>query len=298
MNYLSVDIGGTFTKFGLIDHSGNFLNQWKKKTPNSLDGFQNLLLFEVKKYESSIKGIGVSCPGRVDAKMGYIHTGGALKFLYDFQIKEWLSQYTSLPLSLINDGKAAALSEWWIGNLKGIENGVAIVLGTGVGGGLILDNHLYNGSHFQAGELSFILQNHSENVPTQLLGYSCSAVRFIQEATALIGVAPEDYHSVFESIESKGSQPLRRLFEQYCSNIAQLISNLQAILDLEKVVIGGGVSAQNSLIRMINQQYEKLRQQEPLLGRTMAALQIDACKFRNSANLLGALHQLLLDLDE
>lgn len=298
MNYLSVDIGGTFTKFGLIDHSGNFLEQWKKKTPDSLVEFQNLLLFEIQKYESSIKGIGVSCPGRVDTKMGHIHTGGALKFLYDFQMKKWLSQYTSLPFSLINDGKAAALSEWWIGNLKGIKNGAAIVLGTGVGGGLILDDRLYNGSHFQAGELSFIIQNHSENVPTQLLGYSCSAVRFIQEATALIGVPKEDHYSVFESIESNTSQELISLFEQYCSNIAQLISNLQAILDLEKVVIGGGVSAQDSLIRMINQQYEKLRQQEPLLNQTMVALQIDACEFRNSANLLGALYQLLLDLEE
>lgn len=297
MNYLSVDIGGTFTKFGLIDHSGNFLQRWKKETPHSLEAFQTLLLREIQIHESSIKGIGVSCPGRVDTKTGYIHTGGALNFLYDFPIKKWLSQYTSLPFSLINDGKAAALSEWWIGNLKGIENGAAIVLGTGVGGGLILDNRLYNGSHFQAGELSFMIQGHVESAPTQLLGYSGSSVRFIQEATTLLGVPQDDYVTVFSSIETNSSQSLNRLFEEYCSSIAQLISNLQAILDLEKVVIGGGISAQDSLIQEISQQYKRLRQQEPLLNQTMTPLQIDACAFRNSANLLGALYQLLLDLE-
>ncbi len=297
MNYLCADIGGTFIKFGLIDHSGNFLHRWKKQTPRSLEEFQALLLFEVQSYEASIKGIGISCPGRVDTKTGYIHTGGALEFLYDFHIKKWLSQYTSLPFSLINDGKAAALSEWWIGNLKDIENGAAIVLGTGIGGGLILDNHLYNGSHFQAGELSFMIQDHSVTAPTQLLGYSGSSVRFIQNATALLGVPHDDYHSVFANIEATPPQPLETLFEEYCSSIAQLIINLQAILDLEKVVIGGGISSQDSLIRMINQQYKKLRQQEPLLNQTMAPLQIDACAFRNSANLLGALYQLLLDME-
>ena len=72
---------------------------------------------------------------------------------------------------------------------------------------------------------------------------------------------------------------------------------MQAILDLEKVVIGGGISAQDSLIQEISQQYKRLRQQEPLLNQTMTPLQIDACAFRNSANLLGALYQLLLDLE-
>lgn len=296
MNYLSVDIGGTFIKFGLINHFGEFIQTWKKKTPSSLEDFQKIVSSEIQQHLQAIKGIAVSCPGRVDSRKGYIHTGGALFFLYDFPIKEWVSQYTSLPFSLINDGKAAALAEWWIGNLSGIENGAAIVLGTGVGGGLIIDNQLYMGAHFQAGELSFIMQNQSE-VGNSLFGNYGSAVRFIHEATKILNVPQNDYLSVFSAIVSAPSPELMRLYDGYCYSIASLISNLQVILDLEKVVIGGGISSQDCLIKNINKQYKLLRQQEALLEQTFAPVVIEHCAFRNSANLLGALFQLLLDFE-
>lgn len=297
MNYLSVDVGGTFIKFGLLDHSGNFLERWKKPTPQSLAEFKKVLLLEIQHHETAIKGIAVSCPGRIDSLKGYIYKGGALSFLADFPMKQWLAKYTTVPISLINDGKAAALSEWWIGNLQGVQNGAAIVLGTGVGGGLILNNQLYNGAHFQAGELSFMVQAQTVEDPTQLLGYAGSAVRFIQKATALLGVAEDDYQAVFSSIEKTSSQPVKALFEEYCAFIAQLITNLQAILDIEKVVIGGGISEQDAVIQMIQQKYKALRQQESLLKETLAPLEIEACAYRNSANLLGALYQLLLDME-
>ena len=298
MNYLSIDIGGTYTKFGLIDHSGNFVKTWKQPTAKTLTSFKQMLQNEIQTQESKIKGIAMSCPGRVDSTSGYIYTGGSLLFLYDFAIKEWLRTITALPFSIINDGKAAALAEWWIGNLKEIENGAAVVLGTGIGGGLILDNRLYQGPHSQAGELSFLIRQSEVKEKSQMYGYHGSAVRFINEATKIVGTSSDDYKKVFEVLAEKSDEELGKLFKNYCRTIAVILVNMQVLLDLEKIVIGGGISAQKLLIDTVNEQYEQLLVEEPLLKQTFSKMMIEGCAFRNSSNLLGALYQLLQQLDK
>lgn len=295
MNYLSIDVGGTFTKFGLIDHSGNFIKTWREPTADSLSAFKEMVADQIQQQQGMIKGIAMSCPGRIDSQKGYIHTGGALMFLYDFPIKEWLRTITDLPFAVINDGKAAALAEWWIGNLKGIKNGAAVVLGTGIGGGLILDDQLLQGPHFQAGELSFLIRPGTDS---QMYGYHGSAVRLIKELTKRLGTTPDDYQAVFQALEQESDPVIMERFISYCRDIAILLVDLQVLLDLEKIVIGGGISAQDLVIATIQDQYLALRASEALLQQTFAPLEIEACAFRNSSNLLGALYQLLLQLDE
>ncbi|MEI5993628.1 hypothetical protein A5880_001175 [Enterococcus sp. 4G2_DIV0659] len=297
MHYLSIDIGGTYIKFGLIDRAGNFIQTWRQPTPKSLDRFKDTIQSELKGQEGKIKGIAMSCPGRIDSTKGYIHTGGALLFLYNFPMKEWITSISDLPFAIINDGKAAALAEWWIGNLKGIENGAAVVLGTGIGGGLILDNHLHQGPNFQAGELSFLIRHPSNPKQPQILGFYGSAVKFMKEATTILDVPKDDHQTVFTAIADQASTTLTALFENYCREIAILLIDMQVLLDLEKIVIGGGISAQDDLIEMIRIQYSTIRQEEPMLGETFAPLIIEACAFRNSSNLLGALYQLFVEID-
>ena len=108
-----------------------------------------------------------------------------------------------MPLAVTNDGKAAALAEWWLGNLKGIQNGAAITLGTGLGGGVIVEGKLIQGAHFQAGELSFLLNatkrsdapenaeqpNNQGLTLQQLAGFSGSAVAMIRRSAQLLGLA-------------------------------------------------------------------------------------------------------------
>ncbi|EOL44548.1 ROK family protein [Enterococcus caccae] len=297
MHYLSIDVGGTYIKLGLIDRSGNFIQTWQQPTPQTLELFKETIIAEVTDQKEQIKGIAMSCPGRVDSANGYIHTGGALPFLYNFPMKEWIATITDLPFAVLNDGKAAALAEWWIGNLKGISNGAAVVLGTGIGGGLILDNHLHQGPHFQAGELSFLIRQSPNPGHPQIFGFYGSAVKFIQEATTILAVSPNDHEAVFTAIAGHSSVDSTTLFEDYCRDIAILLTDMQVLLDLEKIVIGGGISVQDSLIDMIQIQYSNIRKEEKMLGDTFAPLVIEACAFRNSSNLLGALYQLFMEID-
>ncbi len=83
-----------------------------------------------------------------------IYAGGALPFLDQVNLADELQ--LDIPVAIENEGKTAAIAELWLGNLTGIDNGAAVVLGTGIGGVLILNDALHTGSHFQAGELSFM----------------------------------------------------------------------------------------------------------------------------------------------
>lgn len=297
MNYLSIDVGGTFTKYGLIDHSGNFVDRWKLPSTKNLDNFKIQIKAQIQAYEPQIKGVAISCPGKINSVQRIIETGGALTYLAGFNIRPWIQTFTDLPFAIINDGKAAALAEWWIGELKDIENAAAIVLGTGVGGGFILDNQLYKGPHFQAGELSFLIHSIDENKQAESYGKRGSAVHFIHTAAQILQLEGNEFEVVFEEIIRGRNEELTSHFNRYCQDIAHLIINLQSTLDLEKVVIGGGISEQDILIQGIIAHYRDLRSKIPWLAETFAPIEISACAYRNSSNLLGALYQLFLDLE-
>lgn len=298
-NYLSIDIGGTYIKYAHIDRAGNIESVDKKKTPNNLEALLEVLTEICEPVKNLVRGVGISCPGRVDVTNGVVYNGGALPFLHGFSFRDFFNDNFDLECAVINDGKAAALSEVWLGNLKGIANGAAIVLGTGVGGGIIVNGELAQGSHFQAGELSFLLRSPGAANLENIIGFTGSAVTFVKAAAQQLKLQDEsDGIAVFEAINSKQNLEVTRLFEQYCREIAFIILNLQAILDIEKVVIGGGVSTQETLIKEINNQYIWIRESSELFSTSFDPVTIAPCSFRNNSNLLGAIYQFLLQAEE
>lgn len=296
--YLAIDIGGSFIKYSQVDHSGNLHGSDKVKTPASLEELKGIIKQLIDGMHNEIKGVGISCPGRVDTSNGIVYNGGALPFLHELPFKEFVETTFNIPCAVINDGKAAALSELWLGNLKNIENGAAIVLGTGVGGGIIINGEILQGSHFQAGELSFMPKKVGNGELANYLGFSASAVGFVQKIATILELSDlDDGKAVFEAIRAQKNEEIQQLFESYCQEIVHIILNLQAILDIDKVVIGGGISAQPILIEMIEKQYHLIRNQTQLIVDSFEPIDIAACQFGNEANLLGAIYQLLLDLE-
>ncbi len=293
-NYLSIDIGGTHIKMALIDSNGGIHSKKKVRTPHEYDEFIAVLNEEIKLLADEIRGIAFSCPGKVDTDTGIISFGGTLPFLDGVSlIKEFQPKY-DMPVSVINDGKAAALSELWLGNLKGIANGLAIVLGTGVGAGIILDGKLYQGNHFQAGEISFMMKLSAAHSYNDMYGFSGSAVNLIQKVNMVLGTEDKkDGTAAFEAINRK-DRKVYPIFETYAKEIALMICNIQAMLDLQKIVIGGGISAQPIVTGEIRKQYLAIRTNFPFMANTLTEVEIDSCRFLNDANLLGALYQLLL----
>lgn len=297
-NYLSIDIGGTNIKLAIIDRSGQIQSKKQVRTPHEYAAFIAALDNEIELVRDGINGIAFSCPGKVDSETGLISFGGALPFLDGISFIEEFQSKFGVPISVINDGKAAALSELWLGNLTGIENGLALVLGTGIGGGLILDGKLYQGKNFQAGELSFMMKQSGKPSFEDMYGMTGSAVGLVKKVNLELGTEDtKDGAVAFEAI-NQNDPSVYPIFEAFAREIAYLICNVQAILDLEKIVIGGGISAQPIVTEEIRKQYRAIRAELPFLKNTLTEVEIDSCRFLNDANLLGALYQLLLKKDE
>ncbi|MFS1008753.1 ROK family protein [Enterococcus casseliflavus] len=294
MKYLSIDVGGTFIKYGVVDDSGRLSACDKQKTPQSLQDFLEVVRTIVQRFKTEIAGVGLSLPGKVDTEGGIVYFGGSLGYLHEVPIKALIEKACGIQCELTNDGKAAALAEQWLGNLQGVKNGAAIILGTGVGGGLILNHTLFEGSHFQAGELSFMIQAPSLMNVSDVTGFTHSAVEFVKQGTALLELEDEnDGPAVFEAIQQETNCELTLLFENYCERIATLIINLQAVIDIETVVIGGGISRQSILIDQVQSKYQELRDRVDLIDLMLAPLKIKGCKFQSEANLLGAITPFL-----
>lgn len=202
--YLSFDIGGTHIKYALMSAFGEILEKNHVMSPKDLDDFWSAIDDIILTYRSQIQRVAFSAPDRVDIDNGIIYLGGVLTCLDDVHIKERIKENYDLPATVLNDGKAAALAKVWQGSLKGVSDGATIILGTGVGGGLVLNGKLRSGVHFQSGELSFILLNPANQSFDKMSGYLESAVGMIEKINQIIGNSDiKDGLIAFKAVQSK-----------------------------------------------------------------------------------------------
>ena len=293
---LAIDIGGTFIKFGLVDNDFRISNQSKVPTPSSLDNFWITLESIISSFKNGISGIAIACPGEINRR-GFVFKGGLIPYLTAIPLGTRLSKTYQLPVKVINDADAAALAEARYGSLQELDCGAALVLGTGVGLGLVSQEDLLSPlsvtQYLRAPSPQSMSQT---SLPFQwelfmhglvsLVDNKGSAVGFIHEASELLGLNQDDGPTVFSAIEENQSEDLNLLFKNYCHEIAVLVLNLQSFFRLEKVVIGGGISRQDTLIEGICDAYEELFNDKSELGFEPITLQ--ACHFHNDSNLLGA----------
>ena len=256
---LAIDIGGTFIKFGLVDDDFKISNQSKVSTPTTLDGFWLTLEHIVSSHKDIISGIAIACPGEINSKRGFIFKGGLIPYLTAIPLGSRLTKTFQLPVKVINDADAAALAEARYGSLQDLDCGAALVLGTGVGLGLVSQEDLLSSlSVTQYLRVPSPQSMSQTSLPFQwelfmhglvsLVDNKGSAVGFVHEASQLLGLNQDDGPAVFSAIEGNQSEDLNLLFKDYCHEIAVLVLNLQSFFRLEKVVIGGGISRQGTLI--------------------------------------------------
>jgi predicted NBD/HSP70 family sugar kinase len=296
--YLVIDIGGTFAKYALMDSAGSITSKSKKHAPRSnYPDFEQMLFSIIEEQElTSIKGIAISCPGTIDTEKGTIYYGGSFPFLHEVNLAKIISEKYGKEVSLENDGKCAALAELWLGSVKGTKDAVVMVLGTGVGGGIIIDGKIHRGINLSAGELSYVM-NHIDPVTREasFFGYDGSAVdmvRKIAERKQLEDAT--DGVGVFEFVNEYEREAME-VFDEYCINIASQIFNLQYILDPEIFAIGGGISAQPILLERIKWAIEEVKKANPM---HMATPNVVPCTFRNDANLYGALYHFFMSKEK
>lgn len=293
---LAIDIGGTFIKFGLVDNDFRISNQSKVPTPSSLDNFWITLESIISSFKNGISGIAIACPGEINRR-GFVFKGGLIPYLTAIPLGTRLSKTYQLPVKVINDADAAVLAEARYGSLQDLDCGAALVLGTGVGLGIVSQGDLLTPLSVTRYLRSPSPQSKSQtSLPFQwelfmhglvsLVDNKGSAVGFVHEASQLLGLIQDDGPAVFSAIGEHQSEDLNLLFKDYCHEIAVLVLNLQSFFRLEKVVIGGGISRQGTLIEGISDAYEELFKDKSELG--LEPITIQACQFHNDSNLLGA----------
>ena len=291
--YLVLDIGGSAIKYALMTNEGTFLEKNKVKTPlEGIESFVESIGKIYDHYKEQIEGIAISMPGVIDAERGYANTGGFLTYNSDKEIVEILQKRCPVKIKIENDGNCAALAEVWQGTLKECRDGVVIVLGTGIGGGIIIDGKIHRGRNFFAGEFSFIRNNAGvKNNIDNLWGMNNGSAALSKFFAEKKGLNPEevDGFRVFESINS-GDEEALELLEDFANNLAAQIINVQCILDPERVSIGGGISEQAILIDYIN---KKLEEQYDSIDFYIPRITVQKCTFCNDSNLLGALYNYI-----
>src|SRR5699024_6196103 len=155
MYTVSIDVGGTEIKYALFSEDAEIIEQSKVPTPYSKEKFKGLIVNIVHSFEKnySLVGLVLSLLGYIYSKTGFAEIGGALTFLDYTNIVDLLQVDLSLSIFIENDANCAALAESGFGHAVGVYDFLLLTVGTGIGGALYLDNKLYTGGQFKAGEL-------------------------------------------------------------------------------------------------------------------------------------------------
>ncbi|MFC2476437.1 MAG: ROK family protein [Catonella sp.] len=304
--YLGIDIGGTAVKFGLVNGEGvmvSEVSEYSVKFDNYETPIIETVVKSVKEFMSKnnknffdINGIGVSATGGINSKLGIVEgSAGHIKNWEGTNIKKRLEAEFGMNTAVLNDANAAALGEMWKGAAKGRENVVVMTIGTGVGGGIIVDSKILLGSKGFAGEIG--------HIPVNVDGEECSCgntgciehygstsalVRNIKNAVIsgeIIGINEDeiDGRLIFKQV-SAGNKVVIKYVDEWINYISAALVGLVHIFNPEMVILGGGVSKQKEFF------VDKVRDKvlHSVMDNFAQSLSIEAAELGNNAGIIGA----------
>ncbi|MDZ7859497.1 MAG: ROK family protein [Candidatus Krumholzibacteriota bacterium] len=262
-----IDIGGTNIKLGIVDKDGVILKEGKIRTraeegPSAVIS-RVLEWFNSKRAGfpgSDIIGAGIGCAGLVDRERGFLYSSPNLPRWDNVELGKFFSEQLDVPVVVDNDANCAAYGEFLLGAGRGANNFICITLGTGVGGGMVINGRLYRGETGQAGEIGHIVIKFDE----KLRGYQNRG-----SLEAYIGSAAI-VERTKEMLKQESSNPLLDIDRLTVKDIAAAagkgnelavrslrktgiyfgigLSNIVHIVNPEVIAVGGGVSAAGELI--------------------------------------------------
>lgn len=298
MKYLVIDIGGTFTKFAVMDEDCNFYEKGKIPTvKDSLEQFIDMLEQLYRKYGAEAEGIAISAPGMIDSENGFMYNGGSIFCVSNINIVEILESRCHVPVTVENDAKSAALAEVWRGSLKDCENAVVVICGTAVGGAIINNRKVLRGKNFMAGEFSYILTETADCMNPDKTMAATNGVPGLIALVAKKKNMPEeelDGEKIF-SMANCGDEETLLCLREFCNRLAVQITNCQFILDPERFAIGGGISVQPLFLQIIKEELKKINAVYPY---DVPIPEVTTCRYFNDSNLIGALYVHLQEKED
>lgn len=274
-----IDVGGTSVKCGLFQTDGTLADKWEIPTRTENQG-ENILpdvaeairnkMQERGIEKADVAGVGIGIPGPINTKG---EAACAVNLYWGFKpVAKELSELTGLPAKAGNDANVAALGEAWKGAAAGAQNVVMATLGTGVGGGIIVDGKIVAGHHGAGGEIGHANIDHSETEKCNCGNSGC--LEQYASATGIVRVARQILESSSETSTLRGIEKLTakdvldafkagdvlagKIMEQVGDKLGGALAFIAAVVDPEAIVIGGGVSkAGQPLIDCIQKYYRQ-----------------------------------------
>lgn len=264
-----VDVGGTTVKMGFFETDGRLIDKWEIRTntqehgreilPDIAHAIDNKLAQEgISKSEVEGVGIGVPGPVRSDGVVNScVNLGWGV-----FNVAEELGSLTGLKVKVGNDANVAALGEMWKGGAMGCSDVIMVTLGTGVGGGIIVDGHIVAGFNGAGGEIGHITVNNDEIEPCNCGQYGCleqytSATGIVRMAKRKLAKSNEETSlRKFSNLTAKdifdeakaGDTVALQLVDDLGEILGSALSNVACVVNPEVIVIGGGVSKAGQIL--------------------------------------------------
>lgn len=305
---VGVDLGGTTIKIAFITLDGHIVEKWEIPTNIDQDG-KNIVsdialslkskLDELSEPKEKLAAIGMGAPGFIDMKTGFIYHAVNIGWR-DYPLKEELEKATGLSVTVDNDANIAAIGEMWRGAGEGEGNLLMVTLGTGVGGGIIVNGHIMHGTNGMAGEIGHITSIPDGGAPCNCGRTGC--IETIASATGISRIAKEKAikdttSSLYKILEQngdiqakdvaeaaeKGDQVAIETLEEVTYHLGLVIANLANSINPGKIVIGGGVSkAGNTLMKRLQERFEHFA-----LPRVAEGAELKVATLGNDAGVIG-----------
>ncbi|MCI5614592.1 MAG: ROK family glucokinase [Agathobacter sp.] len=306
-----VDVGGTTCKIGFFETNGTILDKWEIKTNTENNG--DSILSDIAQAvdnklaqegisKSDVQGIGIGVPGPVNGEgtvFRCVNLGWGV-----LNVAEALGELTGLNVKVGNDANVAALGEAWKGGAAGSTDVVMVTLGTGVGGGIIVNGQMVTGHNGAGGEIGHITVSKSEIEPCNCGQYGCleqyaSATGIVRVARRKLAKSQEETvlrtnenltaKDIFDAAKA-GDDIAIQLVDEVCGILGGALSNISAVVNPEVIVIGGGVSKAGSIL-IENVQKHFIETSFHACRDTKFAL----AKLGNDAGMYGCVKMLLED---
>ena len=272
-----VDLGGTTVKIGLFQTDGRIVDKWE--IPTRVENKGEAILPDIaealkKKMEekglenSQVSGVGIGIPAPVDEE-GIVQNTANLGWGYK-EVKREMEALTGMNVAAGNDANVAALGEMWLGAGMGQKNMIMVTLGTGVGGGIIVNGQALAGAHGAGGEIGHICVNPKE---TERCG--CGKKGCLEQYASATGItrlakkrlAADDKNSALRGKEVKakevfdalkaGDEVAEEIVEEFGTYLGHAMANLAVVADPSVIVIGGGVSKAGEILLGYIEKYFK-----------------------------------------
>lgn len=281
---LGIDIGGTRLKSVVIDSEKHQILDSHEQESDAQKGPEAVLNAVVSAVNHHGKdlftSIGIGCAGSVEPKTGVVRNSPNFSHWRNVPLGKWVNEKTGLPVIVENDANCAVYAEWKMGAAKGFQNVVLLTIGTGIGGGLILNERLYRGSTHTGGEIGHF-SIYANGCPCPCGNTGCFERYCSASALREMG---NNLYSAREIFTRREEPACAQIIQQFMKDFKIALTSLSNIFDPDCILIGGGVA--EGLSAYFPEISEWLKQHAfPAVG---SHVQIRATQFGNLSGAIGA----------